>query len=90
LGLFLAPLVVAVAGVVFVLALPAGVPAVGSLGMRVFSKLDYFGAVAAGSLLAGVVWLLPWVGWLVPVVVLPLGLGAWMLSWRSEAALEEE
>jgi cytoskeletal protein CcmA (bactofilin family) len=86
LGLFVAPLVVAVIGVVLVLALLAGVPAVGSLGVRVFSKLDYFGAVAAGSLLAGVAWLLPWVGWLVPVVVLPLGLGAWMVSWRSEAA----
>ena len=86
LALFVAPLVVAVTGVVFVLALPAGVPAVGALGVRVFSKLDYFGAVAAGSLLAGVAWLLPWVGWLVPVAVLPLGLGAWMRSWRTEAA----
>jgi hypothetical protein len=44
---------------------------------------------------AGVVWLLPYVGWLVPLVVLPLGLGAWLLAFgdagpaQSEMALDQ-
>lgn len=90
LAVILAPVVVTMAGVIFFLAIPAGVPAVGRLGVRVFRGFDYFGAVAGGSLLAGLLWLLPFIGWTVPLVVLPAGLGSWMLSWRSEGAPEEE
>ena len=83
LAVILVPVVVTMAGVVFFLAIPAGVPVVGRLGVRVFKGFDYFGAVAGGSLLAGLLWLLPFIGWTVPFVVLPMGLGSWILSWKS-------
>jgi hypothetical protein len=44
-----------------------------------------FGAIAVGSVLAGVLWMVPVVGWIVPLVILPWGLGAWILSLKSEA-----
>lgn len=71
------PLILALFGVSFALALVAGVPVVGWLGGVLFERLDLYGAILAGSLLIGLVWYLPWLGWLVPIVVLPLGLGAW-------------
>jgi uncharacterized membrane protein len=42
-----------------------------------------FGAILAGSALAGVLWLVPIVGWIVPILVLPIGVGAWLLSFRE-------
>lgn len=74
----LVPVILALAGLSFALALVAGAPAVGWLGGVLFRRLDLYGAILAGSLLVGMVWYLPVVGWLVPVIVLPLGLGAWM------------
>ena len=74
----LVPVILALAGLSFALALVAGAPAVGWLGGVIFRRLDLYGAILAGSLLVGLVWYLPVVGWLVPVIVLPLGLGAWM------------
>ena len=78
----LAPVVLAMLGLVFALAVVAGVPAVGWLGRVLFRRLDVHGSLLAGSLLAGLVWLIPVIGWLVPLVVLPLGMGAWLVSWR--------
>jgi uncharacterized membrane protein len=43
-----------------------------------------YGSILAGSALAALFWMVPLVGWLVPLVVLPTGLGAWMLSFRQE------
>jgi hypothetical protein len=43
-----------------------------------------FGAIALGSLMAGLLWMVPLVGWVVPLVILPWGLGAWILSFRAE------
>ena len=80
--LILVPLVLALAGLVMALGLVAGVPAVGRLGSLLFSRLDVFGGIVAGSVLAGVLWLLPLVGFLVPLVVLPAGLGSWILARR--------
>jgi cytoskeletal protein CcmA (bactofilin family) len=77
------PLVIATAGVVLVLALVAGVPAVLAAGRALPHDLGMFGAIVAGSILAGVVWLIPIVGWIVPVLVLPIGVGAWLLSFRE-------
>jgi hypothetical protein len=78
-----APLIVAPAGVVLVLSLVAGVPAVLAAGRALPTDLGLFGAILAGSVLVGVVWLIPIVGWIVPLLVLPIGLGAWLLSFRE-------
>jgi hypothetical protein len=43
-----------------------------------------FGAIAVGSLLAGILWMVPLLGWIVPLVILPWGLGAWLLSFKVE------
>lgn len=74
------PVVLALTGLVAALALVAGIPVVGWLGGALFKRLDMYGALLVGSLLVGLLWLLPVVGWLVPLVVLPLGVGAWRLS----------
>jgi uncharacterized membrane protein len=66
-----------------VLSLVAGVPAVLAAGRALPSDLGMFGAIVAGSILAGVVWLIPVVGWIVPMLVLPIGVGAWLLSFRE-------
>jgi cytoskeletal protein CcmA (bactofilin family) len=85
-----APLVIALSGVVLVLLLVAGVPAVLALGRTLPGERGMFGSILLGSMIAGVVWLLPYVGWLVPLVVLPLGLGAWILAFGGEGATEPE
>lgn len=78
------PLVVATAGVVLVLSLVAGVPSVLALGELLPRKLPLYGSILAGSALVALPWMVPFVGWLVPLLVLPTGLGAWMLSFRQE------
>ena len=82
--LVLVPVLLALVGVVMALGVVAGAPVVAWVGGVVFPQLDMAGAVVAGSLLAGVVWLVPIVGWLVPLVVLPIGLGAWIASGRRD------
>lgn len=79
-----APLVLTAIGLVGALALIAGVPAVGLIGSMISRRLGLYGAVLTGSVLVGLAWLLPLIGWAVPVVVMPLGLGAWLLGWRDE------
>lgn len=79
LALFL-PVVLALIGLVAALSLVAGIPAVGWLGGVLFKRLELYGALLGGSLVAGMAWVIPVIGWLVPLVVLPLGLGAWRLS----------
>jgi cytoskeletal protein CcmA (bactofilin family) len=78
------PLIVATAGIVLVLSLLAGVPAVLAAGRALPGDRGMFGAILAGSILAGVVWFIPILGWIVPLVALPVGLGAWLLSFREE------
>jgi cytoskeletal protein CcmA (bactofilin family) len=85
-----APLVIAMSGVVLVLMLVAGVPAVLAIGRALPGDRGLFGAILLGSAVAGFVWLLPYVGWLVPLVVLPLGLGAWVLAFRDDRAAETQ
>ena len=79
----LAPLVLALTGVVLVLSLVAGVPAVLMIGRRIPRDFGLRGSVLAGAGVAGVIWLIPTVGWLVPIVLLPLGMGAWILGLRE-------
>ena len=76
----IAPVVLALFGIALALALVAGIPAVAWGGGVLFRRLDFYGAILVGGLLAGLVWSLPLVGLLVPVVILPLGLGAWVNS----------
>jgi cytoskeletal protein CcmA (bactofilin family) len=80
------PLTLAMLGVLLVAALGAGVPVAAQLGKRLFKGLGLPGAVIAGALILGAAWMIPFVGWLVPAVTLPLGLGSWILSRRGVAA----
>lgn len=75
-------MVLATVGLVLALSVVAGIPTVARLGGALFKNLDIYGAILVGALITGFVWILPVVGWLVPVVVLPIGLGGWMLSWK--------
>ncbi|HEX6221790.1 MAG TPA: polymer-forming cytoskeletal protein [Acidimicrobiia bacterium] len=85
--LVLIPLILALSGLSFALALVAGAPVVGWLGGVIFKRFELYGAILAGSIVVGLVWYLPWLGWLVPLLVLPLGLGAWFATWRQEATV---
>lgn len=78
--LVLVPLLLALLGIVLALAVVSGAPAVGRLGAVLFKKLGMAGAILAGAVVAGVLWFLPVIGWLVPVLLLPGGLGAWIRS----------
>lgn len=80
----MAPVVLALVGVVGALSLVAGVPVVGWIGLKLFPQRPVHVAVLAGSLIVGAFWFLPVLGWLIPVAVLPLGLGAWAQTWRVE------
>lgn len=82
----LVPVILALVGIVFASALVAGAPTVGWLGGVLFKRLDLYGSIVVGSLIAGIVWYLPLIGWLVPIVVLPLGLGAWIGTWSRQSA----
>jgi hypothetical protein len=78
------PLIIALSGVVLVLMMVAGVPAVLAIGRGLPGDRGVYGAIALGAAVAGLIWLLPYVGWLVPLVVLPLGLGAWILAFGAD------
>ena len=84
------PLVVVTAGLILALCLVAGAPAVLAVGRIVPGKRAMFGAVAVGSLLAGLLWMVPLVGWIVPLVILPWGLGAWIFSFRGTRKLHRK
>lgn len=80
----LIPVILGLVGLVLALTLVAGLPAVGWLGGVLFKRLDLYGSILAGSLLVGLVWYLPFVGWLIPLLVLPIGLGAWIAGWGDQ------
>lgn len=84
----LVPVILALFGLSFAIALVAGTPAVGWIGGVLFKRFDLSGAILAGSVLVGIVWYLPWIGWLVPLLVLPVGLGAWISTWRHDGGRE--
>jgi hypothetical protein len=79
----LIPVMLALAGLSFALAVVAGAPVVGRLGGALFRRLEIYGAILVGSVVVGILWYLPLLGWLVPLVVLPLGLGAWFAAFRQ-------
>jgi cytoskeletal protein CcmA (bactofilin family) len=80
------PLILALTGIVLLLSLVAGVPAILALGRALPGERGLYGSIVMGSIVAGILWMIPWIGWLVPLVVLPIGLGAWMLSFREEGS----
>lgn len=88
--IILGPVILAAVGVVFAASLLAGIPTVGRVGGVLFRKLEIFGAVLAGSAVVGILWMLPIVGWLIPLIVLPLGLGGWYLSWQVKAEMPNQ
>lgn len=79
----LGPLILATLALVVLLGLGAGIPMVAWLGNTVARKATIFAAIVTGSALAGLVWLVPVVGWLVPLVFLTGGFGAWTGSFSS-------
>lgn len=76
----LLPIILAVMAILLVVSILAAVPAVLHLGRRMFGKVGAQGATLGGALVVALVWMIPWVGWLVPLVILPLGLGGWMAT----------
>jgi cytoskeletal protein CcmA (bactofilin family) len=76
--LVLAPLVVAVVALLGFAALVSFVPVSAALGSRLFRGLGPWGATLGGAIVLGLILLVPRVGWLVPLVVFPLGLGSWL------------
>lgn len=88
--IILGPVILAAVGVVFAASLVAGIPTVGRVGGVLFRKLEIFGAVLAGSAVVGILWMLPIVGWLIPLIVLPLGLGGWYLSWQVKPEMPNQ
>lgn len=79
-----APLVLLTSTIVLVLSLVAGAPAVLVLGQLLPGRRGIYGAIVIGSILVGLAWVLPLAGWIVPLVVLPFGLGSWILGWRGK------
>ncbi|MDH3463185.1 MAG: hypothetical protein OEM32_06130 [Acidimicrobiia bacterium] len=80
--ILLTPVIVATMGVVLVLSVVAGIPTVAWLGNLVARRATIYGAIAWGSAIVALIWLAPVVGWLVPVVFLSGGLGAWIGTFR--------
>lgn len=83
----LVPVFLALLGIAFAVSLVAGAPVVGWLGGVMFRRLEMYGAVLAGSAVVGVAWFLPWAGWLIPLAVLPIGLGAWIAAVKSQESV---
>lgn len=74
----LIPLFLGLVGLLMLAALVAAVPVSTRLGAAMFRGLGVQGATLAGSLVLGLFWLIPRVGVAVPLLALPLGLGAWL------------
>jgi hypothetical protein len=83
------PIIIALATFVVLIAVVAGTPAVLLLGRLLRKGASLYGAVATGSALVGLVWLLPRVGLFVPMLVLPIGVGSWILTLRRGASAAE-
>jgi arginine exporter protein ArgO len=79
----LIPLFLALLGLVFVLALVAGIPTAAWIGSVLKKNLTIAGAVGVGAAVISIVWLIPVVGWLTAAMVLSIGLGAWINSFRN-------
>jgi cytoskeletal protein CcmA (bactofilin family) len=79
----LIPILFALMGIVLVAGLFAGMPAVAWIGARLKQQTTVAGAVAIGSAVVAILWLIPVVGWIVAVLVLAAGMGGWLSTFRS-------
>lgn len=80
----LIPVLFAVMGIVLVAGLFAGMPAVAWIGARIKKQTTVAGAVAIGSAVVAVLWLIPVVGWIVALLVLAAGMGGWLSTFRRQ------
>jgi hypothetical protein len=85
LALVLAPAVLGLGGVAFVLALAGIVPVSGLVGRRLVKKRSVAAAFLVGWLILAVLSVIPIVGALVWVAAVPLGIGAWLRHGRQPA-----
>jgi len=80
----LIPLLFAVMGIVLVASLFAGMPAVAWIGARLKKQTTVAGAVAIGSAVVAILWLIPVVGWIIALLVLAAGMGGWLSTFRQQ------
>lgn len=80
----LIPVLFAVMGIVLVAGLFAGMPAVAWIGARIKKQTTVAGAVAIGSAVVAILWLIPVVGWIVALLVLAAGMGGWLSTLRRQ------
>jgi cytoskeletal protein CcmA (bactofilin family) len=80
----LIPLLFAVMGIVLVASLFAGMPAVAWIGARLKRQTTVAGAVAIGSAVVAILWLIPVVGWIIALLVLAAGMGGWLSTFRRQ------
>lgn len=83
----LIPILFALMGVVLVAGLFAGMPAVAWIGARLKKQTTVAGAVAVGSAVVAMLWLIPIVGWIVAILVLAAGMGGWLSTFRHQDAV---
>ncbi len=83
----LIPILFALMGIVLVAGLFAGMPAVAWIGARIKKQTTVAGAVAIGSAVVAILWLIPVVGWIVALLVLAAGMGGWLSTFRSQEAI---
>lgn len=82
----LIPILFALMGIVLVAGLFAGIPAVAWIGARIKKQTTVAGAVAIGSVVVAILWLIPVVGWITAVLIVAAGMGGWLSTLRSEGA----
>ncbi|MEX0796671.1 MAG: hypothetical protein WD274_08255 [Acidimicrobiia bacterium] len=80
----LIPILFALMGIVLVAGLFAGMPAVAWIGARLKKQTTVAGAVAIGSAVVAILWLIPVVGWIVALLVLAAGMGGWLSTYRRQ------
>lgn len=82
------PLLLGVSGVVMALTLAAPAAVFPRLGGWGHPERGPVGAFLYGALVAGVAWMVPWLAWLVVLVVVPVGVGGWTASLASSEFIE--
>src|SRR5690606_39438680 len=68
-------------------ALISTVPTAAAVGAALFRRRGIHGATLGGALVLGLCWLVPWLGWLVRWITIPVGRGAWRTAPGGQADL---
>ncbi len=79
------PVIAAAMGLVLVVGVVAGIPTVAWVGTLLRKKTTIAGAVAIGSAIVSILWLLPYLGIVVAFVTLVAGAGGWIAGLRLSA-----